>query len=193
MDKLSAVLISAICLMLCVSAAVVYSTWFADDDKAVYAATLKQVEEEMLLADIAMNNDAQVINGGGQDMWIRAKVEMPDEGTVSSDNGINVKSYELVSDSISEHPLQGDIKKGVWVPDHDGYYYYSQPVRPGEQSRSLFQWVYTREKSGALDGSSIKVQAEAIQVNWISKKVKTCREAFRIFGMFQPLEGGTLI
>lgn len=182
MDKLSAVLISAICLLVCVSTAVVYVTWFADGDEAVTVSALEQIEEEMTLSNIAMNDDAQVINGGCQDMWMRVKVEDP-EGETAEEAG-----YELVSDTIATNPDKADREEGVWTLESDGYYYYSCPVGPGEQSKSLFQSVKAQKEKNELADSSVKAKAEAVQVNWISKKVETGKQAFSLFKMYQPIQ-----
>ena len=57
MDKKSAALISAICIMLCISTAVAYNTWFVGKEHTA-ALGREQIEEEMSLASIAVNMDA---------------------------------------------------------------------------------------------------------------------------------------
>lgn len=182
MDKLSAVLISAICLLVCASTAVVYVTWFADGNEAITVSALEQIEEEMSLANIAMNDDAQVINGGCQDMWIRVKVEAP--GDMSAEEA----GYDLVSNTIVKKPKKADCEKGVWTLEEDGFYYYSCPVGPGEQSRSLFSSVKANRENDKMGDSSVKAKAEAVQVNWISKKAENGKQAFSLFKMYQPLQ-----
>ena len=188
MDKLSAVMIGAICALLCISGAVVYGTWFSQEDEAAYVSSIEQVEEEMALASIAMNDDAQVINGGGADMWVRAKVESPDPENANRNVNIVGKDYQLISDTITADPSEAERKSGVWTLEEDGYYYYSIPVSPGEQSKSLFTSVTGPVGANHEGAASVKVQAEAVQVNWISKKAKSGKEAFSLFRAYQPLQ-----
>ncbi len=171
MDKLSGVLIGAICLVLSICGAVVYGAWFSEQEDTVAVSSWKQIQEEVDLASIAMNDEAQVINGGSQDMWMRVKIQ--DAG------------YHLVSDTIAESATEAQLRMGVWTLEDDGYYYYSLPVRPGEQSKSLFQMITGTD--GAKD-SNVRVQAEAIQINWISEMAENGKEAFQSFQLEQPLQ-----
>lgn len=184
MDKLNAVLLSAICFLLCVSAAVVYGVWFSQGKERVPADTLPQIQEEMDLASIAMNEDAQVINGGSQNMWIRAKVNVAGN---SEETSWKELGYQLVSDTIMAQPSAAEAKKGVWIPETDGYYYYSLPIEPGEHSRSLFESVRADTGAEGMNAGSVKVQAEAVQVNWVSKTAASGKEAFSLYKLYQPL------
>ncbi len=193
MDRLSVMLIGAICFLIFTSAAAIYTTWFRNEDAETLASSPEQIQEEMSLANIAMNTQAQVINGGGRDMWIRAEVQMPEESAA-----LGKTQYQLVSDAIAENPGDAEKEKGVWELEEDGYYYYSVPVRPGEQSRSLFQSVRAVKKQGGpsaragnsrtnVPAESVKVRAEGIQVNWVSREAKTCQQAYRLFELYQPI------
>ncbi len=187
MDKLNAALLSAICFLLCVSAAVVYSVWFSKGTEDFSVSTLAQIEEERNLATITMNEEAQVINGGNENMWIRARVEAP-----GSDEGANwpdEMGCELVSNTIKDNPSAAEARKGIWIPDADGYYYYSLAIPPGECSRPLFESVQADAGAESVKAGSVKVQAEAIQVNWISKTAMTGKEAFGLYQLYQPLKG----
>lgn len=183
MDKKSAALIGAICIMLCVSAAVAYSTWFAGKEHTAVSGR-EQIEEEMRLATIAMNMDAQVINGGCQDMWIRAKIQ-PSEADIRQAQQQEAEAFQLISDSIAAQATKEELQEGVWIPAQDGYYYYSKPVPPGEQSKPLFQSVQGQAglpgESGAREERRIRVQAEGIQVNWIRELAESGQEAFAQF------------
>lgn len=203
MDRLSGVLISAICFLMCFSAAIVYTTWFREGP-GLSASSVAEIEEEMSLTAIAMNTQKQVINGGGKDMWIRVEIQMPDVGAASA-GGVSEERCELVSDTIVENPSPQERKRGVWVPEDDGYYYYSIPVHPGEQSRPLFHSV--RISAGDLGETaavkdvealqnrknekdrtkSVRVRAEGIQVNWISGDAGSCQEAYRLFELYRPV------
>lgn len=199
MDKKSIGLISAICLMLCISAAVLYQTWFAEKEQPA-ADVSQQIAEEMALSCIAMNQEARVINGGCEDMWIRAKVGQAGRnvGTAKAGAEEGKVRCRLVSETIAEDPTEEEKQAGVWVPAQDGYYYYSKPVSPGEQSEPLFQSIAgqtedvesvgsagTREMSG--QNARIRVQAEAVQVNWLSQPAENGPDAFRHFSL-QSLE-----
>lgn len=186
MDKLNAVLLSAICFLLCVSAAVVYKVWISPGTERFSAETLPQIEEEVDLASIAMNEDAQVINGGSENMWIRAKINVAGS---SEETSWPEQGYQLVSDTIKEAPSAAETKKGVWIPESDGYYYYSQPVKPGEHSRSLFESIQADTGAEGMNAGSVKVQAEAVQVNWLSRAAATGKEAFSLYKLYQPMEG----
>ncbi|MCI8647554.1 MAG: hypothetical protein HFE76_12370 [Firmicutes bacterium] len=183
MDKKSAALISAICIMLCISTAVAYNTWFVGKEHTA-ALGREQIEEEMSLASIAVNMDAQVINGGCQDMWVRAKIQ-PSDTDIKEAAQQEQLLCELVSDNITAHATQEDIQAGVWIPAQDGYYYYSKPVPPGEQSKPLFQSVKGQAAGPETNESQkerrIQVQAEGIQVNWIRKLAENGQEAFEQF------------
>lgn len=203
MDRLSGALIGAICFLMCLSAAVVYITWVREEP-GLPASSMEEIEEEMSLAAIAMNTQSQVINGGGRDMWIRAEIQMPEAGNASAETAGGA-SCRLVSDTIAENPGPREREQGVWVPAEDGYYYYSIPVHPGEQSRPLFQSIETSgavktrgeneasgiARRGAQKGPSparsVKVRAEGIQVNWVSGAAKTCQEAYRLFELYRPV------
>ena len=115
MDRLSVMLIGAICFLIFTSAAVIYTTWFRNEDAETLASSPEQIQEEMSLANIAMNTQAQVINGGGRDMWIRAEVQMPEESAA-----LGKTQYQLVSDAIAENPGDAEKEKGVWELEEDG-------------------------------------------------------------------------
>lgn len=206
MDKKSIGLISAICLMLCISTVVLYQTWFAEKEQPA-ANVSQQVAEEMALGCIAMNQEARVINGGCEDMWIRAKVGQAGETvqTAGGEAGASKTRCRLVSETITADPTEEEKQAGVWVPAQDGYYYYSKPVPPGEQSEPLFQSVagqagdeeYTGDvgtRGAPGQNTRIKVQAEAVQVNWISQPAENGPDAFRHFSL-QSLETekGTIV
>lgn len=186
MDKLSVLLISGICFLTGVSAYVIYGTWFSNDRsvEAVQAVNATTIEEEMALSNIAMNDDVQVINGGGHDMWVRVLVEIPI---------VNGKAaFEMVSDTIVKKPKG---KEGVWYQGKDGYYYYSSTVRPGEQSNSLFQRLkpLLKDKQIMPDSDSVRVEAEAVQVNWVYNKAQTGPEAFKLFNTYDPINGNQVM
>lgn len=184
MDRLSAAMLSTICLLLCISAAVVCRTWIWQEKDMVSAASITEIEEEMELASIAMNDQAQVINGGGRDMWVRVKIQNPEE---YQDIAENRENWALISDTIKNNPDSRQEKAGVWVPDPDGYYYYSIPIPPGELSHPLFQSVCAAEGTENHEVESVKAQAEGVQVNWTITPAEDAKEAFDAFCMYQPL------
>ena len=148
MDRLSVLLVSAICGVVCICSGVVYAAWIDEGEPQQYEK-VEEVRVEEETAVIAMNDNAQVINGGGADMWVRAKVK----GTLT--------------EGKRKIGLKTDQERGDWHLKQDGYYYYSTPVRPGEQSEPLF--TDADNKSQGKE-KRISIQAEAIQINWISQK-----------------------
>lgn len=98
MNKVSVLLIGGICILLGVASVAVGGVMkqekLRQESEPLTAAA--EVQQEMALSNIAMNDDAQVINGGSRDMWVRAKVEIP------YING--EKAFDLVSHSITKEP-----------------------------------------------------------------------------------------
>ncbi|MEG0830685.1 MAG: hypothetical protein RSD88_06830 [Anaerovoracaceae bacterium] len=184
MDKLNVLLTSGICLLVCVATIVVYTTWFSEDviEEKIQTVNTSALAEEQRLSNIAINYDTQVINGGSDEMWIRVKVEMPG---AKSQSGIS-----LISGNIMEKPTEKQKEKGVWSAGGDGYYYYSKTVNPGEQSNCLFKKDKSEvpEKKSVPLVDSLRLEAEAVQVNWIYDYVKTGKEAFDLFIAGNPLE-----
>lgn len=182
MDKLSILLISGICALIGVSSWVIYGTWFSDDHQfePVQQVNAASIEEEMALSHIAMNHDVQVINGGGHDMWVRVKIEIP---VINGET-----AFEINSDTIVKDPK---AKEAAWYQGEDGYYYYNSTVRPGEQTNSLFKSLrpLLKDKSIMPDTDSVRVEAEAIQVNWIHNRAKNGPEAFELFNVYSPIDG----
>lgn len=185
MDKLNVALMSAICFLLCVSAAVVHGVWFSKEAEDFSVSTPPQIEEERNQASIAMNEEAQVINGGSENMWVRVRV---DGAGSKADANWPERGCQLVSDTIIDHPSAAEAREGIWTRDADGYYYYSLPVPPGERSKPLFESVRASAGAKGLKADSVKVQAEAVQVNWISKTATSGKEAFSLYQLYQPLQ-----
>ena len=172
MDKLSAVMAGAICMVLSISAGIAYTAWGGGSQQFVIPASWQnQIEEELDLAAIAMNDDAQIINGGSEDMWIRAKIQSSDR------EDLDTAHFRLISDTVRSEPDKDQKQNGVWIPGADDYYYYSQPVSPGEQSKPLFQSIEDHD----LDMKGLSIRAEGIQINWIDGSAETGQDAFARF------------
>lgn len=92
-----------------------------------------------------------VENTGASDAWVRIKVD---------------KTIKLASgDKGNPEVMELDIKKAFWT-EQDGYYYYNDPLAPGETTPPLFTTVTFDPKMGnQYQGSTahIDVKADAVQ------------------------------
>lgn len=171
MDKLRAAIAGAVCMALSISAGVAYTAWGGGSERFTLPVSSENHIEEISLTNIAMNDDSQVINGGGQDMWIRAKIQS------SERKDLDDVHLRLVSDTVKSEPDEDLRNAGVWIPGEDGYFYYSLPVSPGEQSKPLFQSI--EETDGDTEG--FRVRAEGIQINWVEDPPENGQDAFAQF------------
>ena len=93
-----------------------------------------------------------VKNTGASDAWVRIKVDM----TIKLANG----------DKGNPEVMKLDIKDAFWT-EQDGYYYYNDPLAPGETTPPLFTTVtFAPEMGNQYQGSTahIDVKADAVQV-----------------------------
>lgn len=184
MDKLGKVLIGVVCIVVFINTVILYGLYKESSQKTspVDTGLSKEIEKEMRLANIAVNQTMQVINGSGEDMWVRAQIEIPEI------NGKKV--YRLESENIYARPTSADIQRGVWVLKEDGYYYYSKTIPPGEQSVSIFKEIKQVIKTEGLlpEDEIVHVRAQAIQTDWVSGETRNAKEAFDLFGVYRPLE-----
>lgn len=93
-----------------------------------------------------------VENTGASDAWVRVKVDK----TI------------ILADGEKGNPevMKLDIKDAFWT-EQDGYYYYNDPLAPGETTPPLFTTVTFDPKMGnEYQGSTahIDVKADAVQV-----------------------------
>lgn len=93
-----------------------------------------------------------VKNTGASDAWVRIKVD---------------KTVILASDDKGKpEVMKLDIKDAFWT-EQDGYYYYNDPLAPGETTPPLFTTVtFDPEMGNEYQGSKayIDVKADAVQV-----------------------------
>lgn len=93
-----------------------------------------------------------VENTGASDAWVRVKV---DKTIILADG-----------DKGKPEVMKLDIKDAFWT-EQDGYYYYNDPLAPGETTPPLFTIVTFDPKMGnEYQGSTahIDVKADAVQV-----------------------------
>lgn len=93
-----------------------------------------------------------VENTGASDAWVRVKVDK----TI------------ILADGEKGNPevMKLDIKDAFWT-EQDGYYYYNDPLAPGETTPPLFTTVkFAPEMGNEYQGSKaeIDVKADAVQV-----------------------------
>lgn len=184
MDKLGKALLGVVCSLVFLNTIIVYNLFVgpAEERSVMNAGLSDKVIEEMKLANIAVNQNMQVINGSGEDMWIRVLVEIPEI------NG--EKAYQLESDHIHKEPTQLEKEEGAWVLNQDGFYYYSRTIPPGEQTTSVFKSIKQVIKTKGIipDNEVVHIRAQAIQTGWVSEDVRDAAEAFEMFGVYHPLE-----
>ena len=93
-----------------------------------------------------------VKNTGASDAWVRIKVD---------------KTIILASgDKGNPEVMELDIRDAFWT-EQDGYYYYNDPLAPGETTPPLFTTVtFAPEMGNEYQGSTahIDVKADAVQV-----------------------------
>ena len=165
-------------LVLCLSM-LIYSTiaYFNTADTARNVITAGDIKIE--LQETAINNDGEEIlfeqsqerfdvmpgqdvskivrvkNTGGNPAYIRVQVQ---------------KAIALAADAQGDVDLDLislDFDSEKWTLGDDGYYYYNEPLAPGETTAALFNKVtFAAEMGNMYQGSkaTIKVTAEATQV-----------------------------
>lgn len=134
------------------------------------------------------DKEVMVENTGNVDCYVRVYVDLPDSKTAEksyySADGINfysaVRDAELSADSVTAdsgktlhtqsfvNMLNSQDGDWIFVPDDDssreklkGYFYYKQPVSPGEKTPSLFTDVMMKTDTD-LEAIDIVVYAESV-------------------------------
>lgn len=181
MDKLSGVLVGAILLLIGFSAVTAYSVWGGSRQPVVPAElpvlSQEDIGEEAELACIAMNDEGRVINGSGEAMWIRAEIRQQGHNSAEKQGSGAIAAVEK--------PDAGQLEEGVWLWEKDGYYYYSQPVKPGEQTKPLLRPDALEKNHGETE---LCVWAEGVQINWVSQQAEDGQQAFEQFSPREPVE-----
>jgi len=108
-------------------------------------------------------NDVQIKNTGDTDAYIRVAVVV---NWMSAD-GTKVWATKPVAGENKDYTISYNLSNG-WIDGGDGYYYYTQPVDPGDMTNILITSA-TQNATGpkGTDGTqyylSIEIVASAIQ------------------------------
>ena len=100
-----------------------------------------------------------VQNDGKADAWIRVKVEAAINSTDSNSLPL---SLSTPSNPVMAYDIEAD-----WIEGEDGYYYYKDPVKPGEETKQLFDTVsFAAEMDNRYQGctAQLMIYAESVQV-----------------------------
>lgn len=102
----------------------------------------------------------KVENVGENAAWVRAKVEIE----VIAANGTTMIPVEYVN-GVGYRLISVDMLEG-WLDGGDGYYYYREPLAPGEKTTALFDRVkYDWRMGNAYQNSTtnIIIYAQGVQ------------------------------
>lgn len=163
MDKISAVLILGIIVLMMTNGIIIYETWLSDEAQSIEAETIiqdMQTGEE----DLSFNDDTSVKNNSCRKLWIRAKLVYNDQ---CDPNG-----YSIIS---------GAMENGLWQRDEEGWYYYSKPVGFAQTTEPLIDRLLYNGKEVSRERGSFSMQVEAVDDEWFVSKPSDCTEAFEFF------------
>lgn len=163
MDKLSAVLITCILLLIGVNGAIIYNTWIAVEEVPQVAETLH--ESDSINNDLIFNDDTSIGNKADKKLWLRVKIVYNDK--------YDEVNYEIVSEAA---------EAGCWEKCSDGWYYYRDPLTAGKITRPLIdQLLYNGQAAKKGTTGKFRLQAEAVDEAWLSAIPKNSKHAFKIF------------
>lgn len=163
MDKISAVLITCILLLIGVNGIIIYNTWIAVDDGPKVVRTLS--ESDYSDHELIFNDDTSIVNNVDKKLWIRVKIIY--------NNKNNEEEYEIISEAA---------QAGCWQRSNDGWFYYRDPLTAGKITRPLIdKLLYDGKDVSYGDTSKFKLQAEAVDEAWLSESPKNGKHAFKIF------------
>lgn len=175
MDKISAVLISGIIILVAVSGIIVYDTWVSDDMNTIEAETV--VQETSSGDELAFNDDTSVKNNSSRELWIRVKPVY--------DSGYDDKDYKIISAAIDE---------GKWQSGGESWYYYSEPLGLNQVTEPLIdRLLYNGEDVSQGGGGSFSLQIEAVDEEWFVRQPSDGVEAFEFFEETIAIPDGTYL
>lgn len=164
MDKISAVLILGIIVLVITSGMIVYDTWISDEMRGAEPEIIVQntaAEEELIF-----NDDTSIKNNSQRELWIRVKPVY--------DSGFDPDRYEIVS---------GAIDSGMWKIGDESWYYYAEPIGFTQSTEPLIdRLLYDGEEVSSGTAGSFKLQVEAVDEEWFVQRPADGMEAFGIFG-----------
>lgn len=99
---------------------------------------------------------AEVANTGASEAWIRVRVEKKISPQLETDAGAEVDPDVVTL----------DINTKAWTDGGDGYYYYNEPVKPGEVTAPVFTAVTFAPQMGnefQNAAATVDILAQAVQ------------------------------
>lgn len=173
MDKISAVLIFCILVLLFASGIIVYRTWISGEEELSKIETV--TEYQTFENELEFNNDTSITNMGDRELWIRAKIIY---GAKSED------AFEVLSEAVDE---------GYWE-ENNGWYYCNSPIGLKETTKPLIDRLVNKaeDDSGILN-EKFRLEVEAVDEAWLFDKPCSGIEAFRFFKRLTEDEKGQYI
>lgn len=118
-----------------------------------------------IVPNVSIKTNVQIKNTGDTDAYIRAAVVV----NWMSEDGTKVWATKPVAGEDKDYTISYNLSNG-WIDGGDGYYYYTQPVDPGDMTNILITSA-TQNATGpkGTDGTqyylSIEIVASAIQAD----------------------------
>jgi len=128
-------------------------------DPVVRIAITETFEPPTTPSEEPYRKDVKITNTGTESCYPRVRLEFSNAQIAAiSSLSADGTQYVLVADYTTDLPTG-------WVY-REGYYYFTDPLPPGEATNSLFQWVktvFSEEGSVKPESFDIFVYAEAVQ------------------------------
>lgn len=166
MDKINALLICIICVLVGINVYVIVYTCFGFGSESCAAG-----EADVNYGCIAMNDNGQAVNGSSDNIWFRARIVDSESVRNGGDSKQNIRN---VSSKNNE----------------DGWVYLDNAVSPGSMSETILPYLQTTES--IISDSEKKcsdwgfneltpsegILLEGICMSWVSKDIKSAEDAF---------------
>jgi len=118
---------------------------------------------------LVCNDDTSITNHSDKRLWLRVKAE--------SVNGKDAGDYRIESEAIAE---------GSWLPDEEGWYYYSMPLDFAQSTEPFAEAFFPAGNTSQnmekhdVDGS-VRLRVEAVDEAWLPWEPGCGVEAFDLF------------
>jgi hypothetical protein len=122
MDKVSAVLIMCIVMLIGINSTIIYNVWIKDEE---YDAVEVYANNSIGNGDLIFNDDTSMLCVSDKDLWIRAKI------------------------IYVENPVSLEItNKGYWNEAEDGWYYCNEKITLGDETLPLINDMIYEDNKG---------------------------------------------
>ncbi len=159
-DKVAAVLFLGILCLVFVNVWVICHTWLNG------ANHLSDMDDGTRSGDteLVFHDDTSITNHGSRKLWLRVKVV-----------------YEDKRDESQCHIESAALEEGNWIQER-GWYYYREPVQAAENTRPLIDRLLQGDTDlMCQEVKHFRLQAEAVDEAWLSRKPHNGQEAFQLF------------